>query len=142
AVSALPGIRRAFELHRLGQRWESRAEWAWAVRDFDDKQLIAAAAAAAAADWHDIAINTAEKTQHVHDFSLRYPTPYRDMMKDYVRENDLDEAWVYGVIRQESRFISHAKSHAGASGLMQVMPATAKWIAKRLGVERFKPSTI
>ena len=142
AVSTLPGIRRAFELHRLGQRWESRAEWAWAVRDFDDKQLIAAAEAAAAADWYDIAINTAEKTQFVHDFTLRYPTPYRDMMKAYARENDLDEAWVYGLIRQESRFITYAKSGVGASGLMQVMPATAKWIAKRLGIKRFKPSTI
>ena len=142
AVSAMPGIRRALELHRLGQRWESRAEWAWAVRDFSDKQLIAAAEVAAAADWHDIAINTAEKTQLVHDFSLRYPTPYRDMMKEYARENDLDEALVYGLIRQESRFISYARSGAGASGLMQVMPATAKWIAKRLGIKRFQPNTI
>src|SRR5690606_24665047 len=79
---------------------------------------------------------------HLHDLSLRYPTPYRDMMKDYVRENDLDEAWVYGVIRQESRFISQAKSHAGASGRMQVMPATTTWIVARLGVERLKQSTI
>jgi len=112
------------------------------VRDFDDKKLIAAAEAAANADWYDIAINTAEKTQFVHDFTLRYPTPYRDMMKAYARENDLDEAWVYGLIRQESRFITYARSGVGASGLMQVMPATAKWIAKRLGIKRFQPSTI
>lgn len=142
AITQMPGIRRAFELHSLGLRWESRAEWAWAVRDFDDKQLIAAAEAAASADWYDIAINTAEKTQFTHDFTLRYPTPYRDMMKAYARENDLDEAWVYGLIRQESRFISYAKSGVGASGLMQVMPATAKWIAKRLGIKRFQPSAI
>lgn len=142
AITQLPGIRRAFELHRLGLRWESRAEWVWAVRDFDDKQLIAAAEAAAGADWYDIAINTAEKTQLTHDFTLRYPTPYRDMMKAYARENDLDEAWVYGLIRQESRFITYAKSGVGASGLMQVMPATAKWIAKRLGIKRFQPSAI
>jgi soluble lytic murein transglycosylase len=142
AVAQLPGIRRAFELHELGQRWESRAEWVWAVRDFSDSQLIAAAEAALKADWYDIAINTAEKTKTIHDFNLRYPTPYRDMMKDYARENELDEAWVYGLIRQESRFISYAKSGAGASGLMQVMPATAKWIAKRLGEKRFQPSAI
>lgn len=142
AITQLPGIQRAFELHRLGQRWESRAEWAWAVRNFDDKQLIAAAEAAASADWYDIAINTAEKTEFTHDFALRYPTPYRDMMKAYARENGLDEAWVYGLIRQESRFISYAKSGVGASGLMQVMPATARWIAKRLGIKKFQPSAI
>lgn len=142
AVKQLPGIQRAFELHKLDQRWESRAEWAWAVRDFNDKQLIAAAEAAAQADWHDIAINTAEKTESIHDFSLRYPTPYRDMMKEYARDNELDEAWVYGLIRQESRFISYARSGVGASGLMQVMPATAKWIAKRLGEKSFKPAAI
>src|SRR3546814_18371221 len=67
-----------------------------------------------------LAINTAEKTRYMHDFALRYPTPYRDTMLGYVRDNQLDEAWVYGLIRQESRFVSQARSHVGASGLMQV----------------------
>jgi soluble lytic murein transglycosylase len=93
-------------------------------------------------DWYDVAINTAEKTRLTHDFALRYPTPYRDMMQSYAKENQLDVAWVYGLIRQESRFISYARSGVGASGLMQVMPATAKWIAKRLGIGEFRPAMI
>jgi len=133
AVEGLPGIQRAIELDRVDLRWESKNEWAWATRDFNDQQLIAAAELAFRQDWYDIAITTAEKTALTHDFSLRYPTPYRDRLQVYTRENGLDEAWVYGLIRQESRFISHAKSSVGASGLMQVMPATAKWIAKRIG---------
>lgn len=141
-IAARPAIQRALALNEQDFRWEARAEWAWALRDMDDKQLIAAAEVAFRNDWIDIAINTAEKTQLTHDFALRFPTPYRDMMQTYVKENALDEAWVYGLIRQESRFIGIAKSSAGASGLMQVMPATAKWIAKRLGMTGYTPGMI
>lgn len=142
AIEAKPAVQRALALHKQDFRWESRAEWASATRDLDDRQLIAAAEVAFRNDWIDIAINTSEKTRLMHDFALRYPTPYRDMMLTYVRENALDEAWVYGLIRQESRFIGVARSSAGASGLMQVMPATAKWIAKRLGMSGYKPGMI
>lgn len=141
-MAAKPSIQRALALNTQDFRWEARAEWAWALRDMDDKQLIAAAEVAFRNDWIDVAINTAEKTQLTHDFALRFPTPYRDMMQTYVRENALDEAWVYGLIRQESRFIGVAKSSAGASGLMQVMPATAKWIAKRLGMSGYNHGMI
>lgn len=141
-MMAVPGIQRALELHRLDMRGEAKQEWAWAASNFDDKQLIAAAEVAFRSDWYDVAINTADKTKLTHDFSLRYPTPYRDMMQSYTKENQLDEAWVYGLIRQESRFISYARSGVGASGLMQVMPATAKWIAKRLGIGGFRPAMI
>ena len=49
---------------------------------------------------------------------------------------------MYGLIRQESRFIMDARSHVGASGLMQVMPATAKWTAKKIGLTGFTPEQI
>lgn len=142
AVLDNPGIQRALALRRLEMRWESREEWRFASRDFDDKQLIAAAEVAFREGWYDIAINTADRTKLLHDFALRYPTPYRDLMQGYVADNALDEAWVYGLIRQESRFVSWAKSVVGASGLMQVMPETAKWIAKRMGMRDYKPAMI
>jgi soluble lytic murein transglycosylase len=142
AVEGLPGIQRALELFRLDMRWEARNEWIWATRSFDDTQLIAAAELAFRQEQYDVAINTADKTALTHDFALRYPTPYRDKMRTYARENGLDEAWVYGLIRQESRFISYAKSGVGASGLMQVMPATAKWIAKRIGLSDYQQGMI
>jgi soluble lytic murein transglycosylase len=143
AIRQVPAIQRALELYRQDLRWESRAEWVWAAQQFDDRQLLAAAELAFREQWYDLAINTAEKTRYTHDFALRYPTPYRDAMVGYVRENGLDEAWVYGLIRQESRFVSNAKSRVGASGLMQVMPATAKWIAKRLGLSgSYRPHMI
>lgn len=138
----MPGIQRSLELHRLDMRWEARNEWAWAMRNLDDRQLIAAAELAFRDEWYDVAINTADKTKLTHDFALRFPTPYREKMQNYARENGLDEAWIYGLIRQESRFISYAKSSVGASGLMQVMPATAKWIAKRIGLTSYSHNMI
>ena len=70
----------------------------------------------------------------LHDFGLRYPMPYRDVVRDQSTALDIDEAWVYGLVRQESRFVATARSSAGASGLMQLMPSTARWLAKRLGI--------
>ena len=73
---------------------------------------------------------------------MRYPAPFEDRLKPIARSQGLDPAWVYGLIRQESRFVSDARSPVGASGLMQIMPATAKWIAKKMGVRDFTPSQI
>lgn len=142
ALKQQPGIQRALELLQLDMRWEAKMEWQAATRSFDDKQLLAAAELAFQQEWYDVAINTADKTTLTHDLALRYPTPYRDMMDSYVRDNQLDEAWVYGLIRQESRFVHFARSGVGASGLMQVMPATAKWIAKRIGLSDYHPGLI
>lgn len=142
AIEKLPAVQRTLLLYRLNLRWESRQEWMQTIRNMDDKHLIAAAEFAFRQEWYDLAINTADKTQVMHDFALRYPTPYRDMMQSYAKENQLDEAWVYGLIRQESRFITQARSGVGAAGLMQVMPATARWIAKRIGFGQYQDNMI
>ncbi len=130
-----PGLQRAMAFYRNGMRYEGALEWAWTVKDFDDRQLLSAAALASRNEWYERAIHTAERTKILHDFSLRFPAPYRDVMRLYTDELELDEAWVYGLIRQESRFVTTARSTAGAGGLMQLMPSTAKWIAKRLGLK-------
>ena len=137
AVARLPGIQRAMALYRLGLRSEANNEWNWTVRNFDDRELLAGAELARRAEWFDQAINTAEKTRDIHDFELRYLAPYRELASAAAAENRLDEAWVYGLMRQESRFINVARSRVGAAGLMQIMPATARWIANRLGIKRF-----
>jgi soluble lytic murein transglycosylase len=142
AMGQLPGLRRALELYRLGLRPEANREWLYAIRAFDDRQLITAAEIARRNDIYDRAINTADRTVEEHDFGLRYLAPYRDVMKRETAQLDLDEAWVYGLIRQESRFIANAKSRAGASGLMQLMPATAKWVAKKLNLKDWRWSGV
>ena len=138
AVAREPGIARAVALYELGLRQDAAQEWNWSIRDFSDSQLLAAAELARRMEWYDRAINTAERTRDLHDFELRFIAPYREFAQKAARENGIDEAWVFGLIRQESRFISHAHSRVGASGLMQIMPATARWIAQRLGIRGFQ----
>jgi soluble lytic murein transglycosylase len=133
ATRALPGIERALRLKNLGLMVEATAEWQWALRGMNDAQILAAAEVARQETWYDRAINTAETTRDTHNFDLRYLTPFRDLAEAYARRNDLDPAWVFGLMRQESRFVDYARSSAGAMGLMQIMPSTARWIAKQLG---------
>lgn len=141
-VGRLLPIQRALALYRLDLRTDAMREWIWAIRGFDDRQLLAAAELARDANWIDRSINTADRTQRVHDFSLRFPAPYRNVLRPFAQQRELDEAWVYGLIRQESRFIQVARSSVGASGLMQIMPATAQWIAGRMGVKTFRAAQI
>lgn len=130
------GLARALLLRQLGLAIDAAREWEWATRDFNDHQLLAAAELARREAWYDRAIITAERTREVHSFDLRYLTPYRDLAETYARQQDLDPAWVYGLMRQESRFVDYARSGVGAQGLMQIMPTTAQWIARQLGLDR------
>ena len=138
AMAKVPGFQRALAFYRLNLRFEGNREWSWTIRNFDDQQLLAAAEFARRSEIYDRAINTADRTRELHDFSMRYLAPYRDVMKGYVSQQQLDEAWVYGLIRQESRFIADVKSSAGAAGLMQLMPATARWVAQKVGLKDFR----
>ncbi len=136
-AAANPGLQRAVTLMRLGLRMEGIQEWNWTVRGMDDRQLLAAAEFARANEIWDRAIFTANQTVGLHDFSVRFPAPYRAVFSEQARTQGLDESWVLGLVRQESRFSTTAKSSAGASGLMQLMPRTARWVAQRLGMKGF-----
>ena len=132
-----PGIRRAMAFFRLDMRTEAVREWNWSLRGMDDRELLAAADLAKRNQIWDRAINTADRTRNEHDFSLRFLAPYGDQVRPAAQNQALDDAWVYGLMRQESRFITSAKSNVGASGLMQLMPATAKWVAKKIGLRDY-----
>jgi len=132
-----PGLQRALALYRLDLRPEGRLEWVYTIRAMNDRELLAAAELARRAGVVDREINTADRTQNRHDFALRYPAPYRDVFSAYAKEQELDEYWLLGLVRQESRFIADAKSWAGARGLMQLMPRTARWTARKIGMKKF-----
>jgi soluble lytic murein transglycosylase len=138
----LPGIQRTLQLYRMDLRVEAAKEWAWAIRKLDDRKLLVAAELARRYGMYDRSINAAENTTALHDFNLRYPAPYRESMQQRLREHGLEEAWVYGLMRQESRFSSQAKSDVGAAGLMQIMPATAKWVARKMGMRDYRTALI
>jgi soluble lytic murein transglycosylase len=126
-------VKRVLKLSALDLRPEAQREWVSVVRGLDDEGLLLAASFAQRNALHDRSINTADRTQRRHDFGLRYPTPYQSEIDGAARENGLDPALVYGLIRQESRFVSNIVSSAGAVGLMQLMPQTARWVARRTG---------
>ena len=142
AMARIPALQRTLVFYGLNLKLEGIREWIWGTRDFDDRQLLAAAEFGRRNELWDRAINTAERTRELHDFSLRYLAPYREQMRDFVAREQLDEAWVLGLIRQESRFIADARSSAGARGLMQLMPATAAWAAKKAGVPNWSPARV
>ena len=107
-----------------------------------DRELLAAADFACQREVWDRCINTSERTRALIDSEQRFPMPFRDAVFKRATQIGLDPAYVYGLIRQESRFIMDARSGVGASGLMQVMPPTARWTAKKIGLVNFKPEQI
>ncbi|MBI3346760.1 MAG: lytic transglycosylase domain-containing protein [Burkholderiales bacterium] len=129
-----PGLARALQLIALGLRNEGVREWNFSLRGMNDRALLAAAQEACDREVWDRCINTSERTRTEIDIAQRYPTPHRAELLREAQAAGLDPAYVYGLIRQESRFVLDARSHVGAAGLMQVMPATAKWTAKKVGM--------
>jgi soluble lytic murein transglycosylase-like protein len=141
-MSAVPGVQRTLALYRMGLRSDALEEWRWVLRNFNDRELLTAAEIARRNEMYDRAIGAADLTVNLHDFSLRYLAPYRSELQEHIREHGLDEAWVYGLMRQESRFATGAKSETGASGLMQIMPSTARWVANKLGLKSYRKALI
>ena len=135
AAAAHPGLQRALQLIGLGLRSEGVREWNFSLRGMDDRQLLAAAQLACDREVWDRCINTSDRTRAEIDIEQRFPLPFRGDVEATARSVGLDPAYMYGLIRQESRFILDARSGVGASGLMQIMPATARWTAKKLGVD-------
>jgi soluble lytic murein transglycosylase len=142
-----PGLQRALYAIAIGLRSEGNREWNYSTNlhtpgGMNDRELLAAADLACQRQVWDRCINTSERTKEVIDFDQRFPMPLRETVVRRAGEIRLDPAYVYGLIRQESRFVMDARSHVGASGLMQVMPATAKWTAKKIGLTSFTPDQI
>ena len=147
AAQANPGLRRALIAMKLGLRSEGVREWNYTVGlhtpgGMPERELLAAADLACRHELWDRCINTSERTPQALDHAQRFPLPHRDAVVPRAREIGLDPAYVYGLIRQESRFITDARSGVGASGLMQVMPATARWTARKIGLSDFKAGQI
>jgi soluble lytic murein transglycosylase len=142
AFASRADVQRVFRLTALDLRPEAQREWVYVVRALDDDNLLLAAEVARRNGLYDRAINTAERTQRRHDFSLRYPTPYQAEIGAAAKANQIDEAWAYGLARQESRFVADIMSSAGAVGLMQLMPATARWVAKQIGRSDYRVTAL
>ncbi|SUD90114.1 lytic transglycosylase domain-containing protein [Psychrobacter phenylpyruvicus] len=133
-----PHFARAFALYNSSaSRTYANREWNWAVKkardNNDNKMIVAASKYAHDIGWLDRSIYAIDSTEDLNIYSLSHPMPHQDQVVRYSRQVGIDPAWAYGIMRQESRFVSTARSGVGASGLMQIMPDTAKYIARNLG---------
>ena len=142
-----PGLQRALHAIDVGLRPEGVREWNYTISlhtkgGMDDRSLLAAADLACQAEVWDRCINSSERSRALIDMDQRFPTPFKQAVVARAQSIGLDPSYVYGLIRQESRFVMDAKSGVGAAGLMQVMPATAKWTAKKIGLSDFTPAKI
>ena len=147
AAAQNAGLQRALTALSLGLRSEGNREWNYTTNlhtsgGMSERELLAAADFACSKQVWDRCINTSDRTKTQIDFDQRFPMPLKETVIRKSKDVQLDPAYVYGLIRQESRFIMDARSVVGASGLMQVMPATAKWTAKKIGLTNFQPQQI
>jgi soluble lytic murein transglycosylase len=136
-IAARPGFQRAVKFFSMRMRFEGTREWNWELRRLSEREHLAAAEFARQNNILDRMVNTSERTRTEIDYSQRFPAPHDEIMHPATHTLGLDKAWVYGLIRQESRFIMDAQSGVGASGLMQVMPSTGRYVAKKIGLTDF-----
>lgn len=133
-LEATPGIQRASELLILGEKTRARREWNFTVQDYSHRELAIAAMVAKKWGWHKQAIQAMIVSRRWDALDLRFPLAYLDSFRKAARKSDIPAYWNLSIARQESAFMADAKSSAGALGLMQLLPSTAKAAARRQGL--------
>lgn len=130
-ISKKESVRRARELHLLGREAKAREEWLMGAQFMSDKERHSAAALALKWGLPNWSILALSKAQNKNDLSLRFPIVHSDKINRAAKHTELDPAFIFAITRQESAFVTKAKSSAGALGLMQLMPDTARLVAKK-----------
>jgi soluble lytic murein transglycosylase len=141
-LEGLPGMRRARELFELNRMMEARREWQQMTAGLSQAQLNAVAKVAHRWGWHDRAILTLARTAYWDDLDLRFPLAHKGEVLAHADALQVDPAWAYAVMRQESAFMPDARSRAGAMGLMQIMPDTGRQVARLLNAELPHPNRL
>lgn len=127
-----PSVARIKELMKLSRIQQAKGEWLYKVSLLSEDEKLEAARFAHRMQWHDLAMTTLSKAQHIDALILRFPLPHEPKIMHEATKHAIDPAWVFALTRQESSFIPYAQSPVGAMGLMQLMPRTAQEVAKTL----------
>ena len=141
-VRNTPGIQRALEFHDRGQIVDGRREWYHVSRLFSRDEMVAQAKLAYDMQWYFPAIRTISLAKYWDDLDIRFPMAHRDTLVREAKVRGLHSSWVFAITRQESAFMDDARSGVGASGLMQLMPATAKETAKKFNIPLASPQQV
>lgn len=141
-VRNTPGVRRALEFHDRGQIVDGRREWYHVSRHFSRDEMVAQAKLAYDLKWYFPAIRTISQAQYWDDLDIRFPMAHRETLVREAKVRGLHSSWVFAITRQESAFMDDARSGVGASGLMQLMPATAKETARKFSIPLASPQQV
>ncbi|MCB1646322.1 MAG: lytic transglycosylase domain-containing protein, partial [Pseudomonadales bacterium] len=134
SLESTPGIERALELFAMGDLVQARREWFSTTRQFSHREKIVAAQVGRKWGWHKQAIQSMIDAEAWNDLSVRFPLAYLDTFVSAARKTDIPSQWGMAIARQESAFMADARSGAGAMGLMQLLPDTARMTARRNGI--------
>lgn len=129
-----PSVKRALAFLDLKRIPQARREWQHAYDKLDKQGRQAMALLAGRLEWSDRAIMTLAQLKDWHDLQLRFPLAHEPLIDKAAKRSNIEKTWIYGITRQESAFMHDARSPVGATGLMQLMPATAKSVSRRLRV--------
>ncbi len=138
-----PNLKLAAAVEKAGKRWQGLKIWRWALSELSPEEKLAAAKHADEQGWYLASTFAAEEVPHeIDSLLLRFPTPYLELVGEHAEKLGLDLAFVYGLMRQESRFMPDAVSYANAQGLMQVLPSTAKNVARKNRFTKYRKSRL
>ncbi len=138
-IERMPAVRRAFEWIQMDKRNKAAREWHSAMAKSSRQQWQAAAVLASRWHWHDQVIHGAFRAHQPNALSDRFPVAFEKPVMDAAQETGLMPSSIWSIIRQESAFNQQAVSYVGAKGLMQLMPKTARDVARKLGMESGRP---
>ncbi len=129
-----PGIQRARELYILGDHQAMRREWFHTIGQLNQEELAASGKLAESWGWYRKSIHSMIQARHWDDLQLRFPLAYQDQVASAARDTAINPHLLFAIARQESAFSHDARSPAGALGLMQLLPSTAQYTARRNGI--------
>ena len=133
-IESLPAIQRTHELYAINRTVDARREWNYVIERMPQPQLLKAAKLASTWGWYDRAIATLAQAKYWDDLELRFPLAHQKEVLQQATRQNINPAWAFAIIRQESAFTPDARSHAGALGLMQLLPRTARDMARSLSL--------
>lgn len=136
-ITQNPAAKRAFELFHLERYSQARKEWNYWLAGLSKTEKLAAASFAFEQGWFDRPIFTLASQGYLDDVELRFPMAYQDHITEYANKRKIDPSWAFAIARRESSFMRDAHSSAGARGLMQIMPATAKQLERKTVSSRY-----
>ncbi|WP_051678560.1 transglycosylase SLT domain-containing protein [Thiomicrospira pelophila] len=131
-----PSLALIQELLNIGWTVNAHREWQHLIRQADVHDIQAIAQIASEWQQHNFVIRALAQAKQWDQLELRFPTPYKGPVIQNASKNNIEAAWIYSIIRRESAYQTHAKSSAGAVGLMQLMPGTAQYMGKKIGYTR------